>query len=232
MRENHTETEECCDVCNIESLEGEGGEKGKEIILISLSAILLSVGLIFEFILEWRMPAEILFLATAAISGYSIAKEGFSSLIFRRKLSINFLIMIAAAGSFFIGHGEEGAAVIFLFYVAEYLESYAGERARKSIASLMELAPEVAAVKRNGKEVKVPVSEVDVNEVIVIRPGEKIPLDGEVIRGVSTVNQTPITGESAPVTKEIGDVVYAGTINNEGFLEVKVTKRSDETMLS
>ena len=232
MRENHTETEECCDVCNIESLEGEGGEKGKEIILIALSAILLSVGLIFEFILEWRMPAEILFLATAAISGYSIAKEGFSSLIFRRKLSINFLIMIAAAGSFFISHGEEGAAVIFLFYVAEYLESYAGERARKSIASLMELAPEVAAVKRNGKEVKVPVSEVDVNEVIVIRPGEKIPLDGEVIRGVSTVNQAPITGESAPVTKEIGDVVYAGTINNEGFLEVKVTKRSDETMLS
>ncbi|MCD6324767.1 cadmium-translocating P-type ATPase [Candidatus Bathyarchaeota archaeon] len=232
MRENHTETEECCDVCNIESLEGEGGEKGKEIIFIALSAILLSVGLIFEFILEWRMPAEILFLATAAISGYSIAKEGFSSLIFRRKLSINFLIMIAAAGSFFISHGEEGAAVIFLFYVAEYLESYAGERARKSIASLMELAPEVAAVKRNGKEVKVPVSEVDVNEVIVIRPGEKIPLDGEVIRGVSTVNQAPITGESAPVTKEIGDVVYAGTINNEGFLEVKVTKRSDETMLS
>ena len=231
MRENHTETEECCDICNVESVE-EDGEKSKEIILIGLSAVLLSIGLIFEFILEWRIPAEILFIITAAISGYSIAREGLSSLLFRKKLSINFLIMIAAAGSFFIGHGEEGAAVIFLFYVAEFLESYAGERARKSIASLMELAPEVATVKRDGEEVKVPVGEVDVNEVIVIRPGEKIPLDGEVIRGVSTVNQAPITGESAPVTKEIGDVVYAGTINNEGFLEVRVTKRSDETMLS
>ncbi|KYH41061.1 MAG: ATPase [Candidatus Bathyarchaeota archaeon B26-2] len=171
-------------------------------------------------------------MATSAISGYNIAREGFSSLMFRKKLSIDFLIMIAAVGSFFIGHGEEGAAVIFLFYLAEFLEDYAAERARKSIASLMELAPEVATVKRNGEEVKVPVSEVDINEVIVVRPGEKIPLDGQVIRGISTVNQAPITGESVPVTKEIGDLVYAGTINNEGFLEVKVAKRSDETMLS
>jgi len=233
MQGNHAETEGCCIVCSSESLEEEeGGEKSKKIILIVLSAILLSLGLIFEFILKWEVPAEILFLVTAAISGYSIVKEGLSSLIFRKKLSIDFLIMIAAVGSFFIGHGEEGAAVIFLFYVAEFLESYAAERARKSIASLMELAPEVATVKRNGEEVKIPVSEVEVNEVIVIRPGEKIPLDGQVIRGASTVNQAPITGESVPVTKEIGDVVYAGTINNEGFLEVKVTKRSDETMLS
>jgi len=140
--------------------------------------------------------------------------------------------MIAAAGSFFIGHGEEGAAVIFLFYVAEFLEGYAAERARRSIASLMNLAPEVATVKKSGREVKVPVGEVDINEVIVVRPGEKIPLDGRVVRGVSTVNQAPITGESIPVTKQIGDEVYAGTINNEGFLEVMVTKRSDETMLS
>jgi len=228
LQEKHEETEECCSTCSVETSE----KKDKRIILIVSSAILLSVGLIFEFILEWQMPAEILFIVIAAISGYSIAKEGFLSLIFRKKLSIDFLIMIAAVGSFFIGHGEEGAAVIFLFYVAEFLEGYATERARKSIISLMELAPEVATVKRNGEEVKIPVGEVDVNEVIVVRPGEKIPLDGEVIRGVSTVNQAPITGESVPVMKEIGDVVYAGTINNEGFLEVKVTKRSDETMLS
>jgi len=96
----------------------------------------------------------------------------------------------------------------------------------------MELAPEVATVKRDGEEVKVPVGEVNINEEIVVRPGEKIPLDGQVIRGISTVNQAPITGESIPVTKQVGDEVYAGTINNEGFLEVRVTKRSDETMLS
>ena len=140
--------------------------------------------------------------------------------------------MIAAVGSFFIGHGEEGAAVIFLFYVAEFLESHASERARRSILSLMKLAPEVATVKRDGEEIKVHVHDVGVNEIIVVRPGEKIPLDGEVVRGVSSVNQAPITGESVPVTKQVGDEVYAGTINNEGFLEIKVTKRSDETMLS
>ena len=233
MHENHKETEDVCPVCNIKpSRDEDGEERNKSILIIAFSAILLSVGLIFEFILEWDTSAEVLFMATSAISGYNIAREGFSSLMFRKKLSIDFLIMIAAVGSFFIGHGEEGAAVIFLFYLAEFLEDYAAERARKSIASLMELAPEVATVKRNGEEVKVPVSEVDINEVIVVRPGEKIPLDGQVIRGISTVNQAPITGESVPVTKEIGDLVYAGTINNEGFLEVKVAKRSDETMLS
>jgi len=232
LHRTHDETEEGCATCNAEASEENHNEEDKRIILIVLSAILLSLGLIFEFTLKWKQPAELLFVATAIISGYSIAREGFSSLIFRKKLSIDFLIMIAAVGSFFIGHGEEGAAVIFLFYVAEFLEGYAANRARKSIASLMELAPEVATVKRDGEEVKVPVGEVNINEEIVVRPGEKIPLDGQVIRGISTVNQAPITGESIPVTKQVGDEVYAGTINNEGFLEVRVTKRSDETMLS
>lgn len=232
MHRNRERTDECCSLCDVEASGEKYDRKDKRVILIVFSAIVLSVGLVFEFILKWDMLAEILFLVTSAVSGYSIAREGFSSLIFRKKLSIDFLIMIAAAGSFFIGHGEEGAAVIFLFYVAEFLEGYAAERARKSIASLMEFAPEVAAVKRNGEEVEVPVDEVDVNDVIVVRPGEKIPLDGQVIRGVSTVNQAPITGESIPVIKQVGDEVYAGTINNEGFLEIKVTKRSDETMLS
>jgi len=232
LHENHAETEGRCLLCAVEDSETEGSIKDKRVILIVFSAIVLSVGLVFEFIIKWELSAEILFIVTAVISGYSIAKEGFSSLIFRKKLSIDFLIMIAAVGSFFIGHGEEGAAVIFLFYVAEFLEDYAAERARRSIASLMELAPEAATVKRKGREVKVPVAQVDINEVIVVRPGEKIPLDGQIIRGISTVNQAPITGESVPVTKQIGDEVYAGTINNEGFLEIRVTRRSDETMLS
>jgi Cd2+/Zn2+-exporting ATPase len=233
MHEHREESGGGCPVCDVE---GSGGSppiwRDKRIALIVFSAILLSVGLVFEFVLKWELLAEILFLTTAAISGYNIAREGFSSLIFRRKLSIDFLMMIAAVGSFFIGHGEEGAAVIFLFYVAEFLEGHASERARRSVASLMKLAPEVATVKRDGEEVEVHVHDVDVNETIVVRPGEKIPLDGEVVRGVSSVNQAPITGESVPVTKQVGDEVYAGTINNEGFLEIRVTKRLGETMLS
>jgi len=232
MHEHHEEGGKGCVICDAEVSIESPVWKDSRIIVIMLSTILLSVGLVFEFILELKLLAEILFLATAAISGYSIAREGLSSLIFRKKLSIDFLIMIAAVGSFFIGHGEEGATVIFLFYVAEFLESHASERARRSIVSLMKFAPAVATVKRDGEEREVHVHDVNMNETIVVRPGEKIPMDGKILRGVSSVNQAPITGESVPVTKQVGDEVYAGTINNEGFLEIKVTKRSDETMLS
>jgi len=203
-----------------------------EIYIIILSTILFASGLSLEFIFGLKSFAYVFFIATSIIAGYEIAREGLNSLIFRRRLSIDFLIMVAAIGSFFIGHGEEGAAVIYLFYIVEYLEEYAGERARRSIQLLMSLAPEKARVKRNGLEVEVDVDEVNVGEIIVIRPGEKIPLDGIVVNGRSSVNQAPITGESIPVDKDIGDEVYAGTINNEGFLEVKVTKKSNETMLS
>jgi len=232
MHERHDNREKGCIVCDAEVSAGSLTWRDRRITFIASSAILLSVGLILELVVKLSSLAEILFLATAAVSGYSIAKEGFSSLIFQKRLSIDFLIVIAAAGSFLIGHGEEGAAVVFLFYVAEFLEGHASERARRSVVSLMKLAPEVATVKRDGEETKVHVHDVDIDETIAVRPGEKIPLDGQVVRGVSSVNQAPITGESIPVTKGVGHDVYAGTINNEGFLEVKVTKRSDETMLS
>jgi len=228
MHKEHN-AEKGCRACEIDDVEEY--DKGKGKIIIALSVVLLFAGLIFEFILKKHILALILFIATTSISGYTIMKEGIAALL-KKRVAIEFLITIAAVGAFLIGHGEEGAAVVFLFYIAEYLESYASERARRSIESLMEIAPDVATVKRKGREVKVPVGEVDVGEVIVVRPGEKIPLDGEVIKGVSSVNQAPITGESIPVMKKPGDEVYAGTINNEGFLEIKVTKRSEETILS
>ena len=228
---NKNVEEKSCPRCDLTQIEKKH-QRYKELIIIGVSAILLFLGLIFEFIFKINLLAKIFFISTAIISGYNIAKKGFHSLIFQRKLVIDFLITIAAVGSFLIGHGEDGAAVVFLFYIAEFLEEYATERAKKSIEALIKLAPEVATVRRNGIEIKIPVNEINVNEIILIRPGEKIPLDGKVIRGFSTVNQAPITGESIPVPKQIGDYVYAGTINNEGFLEVKVLKKSDETMLS
>jgi Cd2+/Zn2+-exporting ATPase len=145
---------------------------------------------------------------------------------------MNFLMTIAAVGAFSIGYGEEGASVLYLFFIAEFLEDYAGERARKSIGALVKLAPETAVVKRNGKEVNVHVHDVNINDIAVVRPGEKMPLDGIVISGESSVNQAPITGESMPVHKKIGDSVYAGTLNEHGYLEIKVSKRSEETVLS
>jgi Cd2+/Zn2+-exporting ATPase len=165
------------------------------------------------------------------LSGYPIAELGFKSLL-RKSININLLITIATIGAFAIGHLEEAAAVVFLFNIAEKLEDYAADRARHSIESLMELKPEVATIRRDEGEIIVPVDEVFPGEVFVVRPGDRIPLDGRVIEGETSVNQATITGESAPVSKMIEDNVFAGTINIDGFIAVKVTKMTGETVLS
>lgn len=224
---------EKCPLCDIESSEKILYSVWKDkIVLITISLLMLFIGLVFEFVFKLGSFARIIFLITAIIPGYSIAKKGFSALLFKKRLSIDFLMIVAAIGSFFIEHGEEGATILILFYIAEFLEAYTSERAKKSVASLMKLAPEVATVKKDGKEIKVHVHDVNVGDIIIVKPGEKIPLDGKIIKGISSINQAPITGESIPITKKVGDEVYAGTINNEGFLEIEVIKRSDETMLS
>ena len=230
MHQDHAE-KGGCPACDAEASEEESSGKDIRILLIILSAVLFFTGLIHEFILEEYLLALVFFLATTWICGFSIAKEGIS-LLFQKQVSINLLMTIAAVGAFLIGHGEEGAAVVFLFYIAEFFEEHAAERSRRSIRALMKLAPEMAVVKKEKKEERVHVHNVDVDEIVLVRPGEKIPLDGVVKSGVSSVNEAPITGESIPVTKQGGDEVYAGTINNEGYLEIRVTKRSDETILS
>jgi Cd2+/Zn2+-exporting ATPase len=206
--------------------------KDRRIILIAASATALAVALITDLVFDARNLAEPLLVISAIMPGYSIVKEGLSSIVHEKSLGIDFLITIAAIGAFLIGHAEEGAAVVFLFYVAEFLEDHASDRAKKSIANLIKLAPDVAFLERGKKQVKVHSHSVQVGQVVVIRPGGKIPLDGQIIEGISSVNQAPITGESVPITKQVGDTVYAGTINCEGFLRINVTKTSGETMLS
>ena len=152
--------------------------------------------------------------------------------LFKGNFTMNFLMTIAVLGSFLIGSGAEGAVVIFLFYIALYLENYAGEKARRSISALLKLAPETAAVKQDGKTTEMHVHNVDIGNVVVVKPGDKVPLDGMVVEGISAINQAAITGESMPVTKTIGDNVFAGTLNEEGYLEIEVTKKSNETVLS
>ncbi len=226
--------EEHCPVCfDMEELEKEEKPiwKEREVLYITISLILLAVGLYFEFTEKNKLLAMVLFLAVSGISGHRIIKDGLASVI-RLHFSIDFLITIAAAGAFVIGHGEEGATVLFLFSIAEFLEEHAADRARSSIRELMKIAPETARLKRNGREVEVHVHEVDVGDVVAVKPGEKIPLDGVVVEGTSMVNQAPITGESLPVLKEMGSEVYAGTLNEDGYLEIRVTKRSSETVLS
>ncbi len=204
----------------------------RRFLIILVSAVFFGFGLVTEFLLEQPLIALAVFFFAASIAGFYIAKAGISGLIYRHQLNIAFLMTIAAVASFLIGHPAEGAAVMVLYFIAEFLESTAKERAQRSVASLMKLAPEIAIVKRDGKEVSVHVHDVEVDETVVVRPGEKIPLDGAVSSGTSSVNQAPITGESVPVMKQVNDEVYAGTINNEGYLEIRVTRLSDETLLS
>jgi len=203
----------------------------KNLFIIITSAVLLPVGLYLDYSTAQELLSKVIFLIVIAVSGHEIIKKGVIGLL-KGNFNMNFLMTLAVLGSFAIGSGAEGAVVIFLFYLAEFLEDYAGNRARKSIEALLKLAPETATIKRNGKNVKFHVNDVKVDDILVIRPGDKIPLDGIVINGSSTVNQAAITGESIPVTKTEGDNIFAATINEEGYLEVKVTKKSDETVLS
>jgi Cd2+/Zn2+-exporting ATPase len=196
-----------------------------------LSSMTFALGLSIHYIHGPTQASDFLLAVTMILSGYKIAELGLRGLL-RLHISINLLITVAALGAFAIGHLEEGAAVVFLFNIAEKLEDYAADRARHSIEALMELKPEIATIRRNGEERVVPVEDVWPGEVFVVRPGDRIPLDGVVIEGTSEVNQATITGESAPAIKDVGEEVYAGTINIDGFLTVKVTKIAEETVLA
>jgi Cd2+/Zn2+-exporting ATPase len=150
----------------------------------------------------------------------------------RRWLDMNVLMTVAVAGAMAIDEWSEGAAVVFLFALSELLEAFSVARARRAIQSLMELTPETALVKEGESMREVAVAEVTVGSVIAVKSGARVPLDGEVVAGGSAVNQAPITGESMPVEKKLGDGVFAGSINGEGSLDVRVTKPASDSTLA
>ncbi|HHI9482626.1 TPA: heavy metal translocating P-type ATPase, partial [Legionella anisa] len=148
-------------------------------------------------------------------------------------MNINSLMLIAIVGAVFIGAWPEAAMVTVLFALAERIERYSLDKARLAIRSLMQIAPEDALIKQdNGQWLSLPIEKVQPGAVFKVKPGERIPLDGVVVSGQSTVNQAPITGESMPVSKQVNDDVFAGTLNEHGVLEVKVTKASGDTLLA
>jgi Cd2+/Zn2+-exporting ATPase len=149
-----------------------------------------------------------------------------------RSLDINVLMLVAASGAVALGEWSEAAAVVFMFAVAQALEARTLERARMAVRALMDLTPAEALVRAADGERKVPVDQVPIGSVMVIKPGEKLPLDGEVVAGTSVVNQAPVTGESLPVEKSAGDEVFAGTINGRGALDVRVTRLRRDTTLA
>ena len=147
-------------------------------------------------------------------------------------LDINVLMLVAVVGAMIIGEWSEGATVTFLFAFAQILEARSMDRARNAIRALMDLTPPEAVVRRDGVEMRARVDDVQIGEILLVKPGEKIPLDGVVVAGTGPVNQAPITGESLPVEKSSGDEVFAGTINGYGALDVRVTHLRQDTTLA
>ena len=165
------------------------------------------------------------------IGGYTLFITGvqnLSKLIFDMKT----LMTIAIIGAAIIGEWSEGAAVVVLFAISEALERFSMDKARHSIASLMDMAPQEALIRIGQIETMVNVRDIQVGNIMIVKPGQKLPMDGVVIKGSSSVNQAAITGESIPVIKTIADEVFAGTLNMEGLLEVKVTKEVQDTTLA
>jgi Cd2+/Zn2+-exporting ATPase len=178
------------------------------------------------------LAAKILYLLSAATGAWYVAPKAWRALI-RLRPDMNLLMVVAVMGAIAIGEYFEAATVSFLFALSLALESWSVGRARRAIASLMSLSPENARVRRpDGSEVVLDVRDVRVGSTVVVFPGEKFPLDGRILKGETTVNQAPITGESLPVAKAPGSEVYAGTINEDGAVEFITSKPATDTTLA
>lgn len=165
------------------------------------------------------------------VAGYPVARAGWFALR-SRQADMNLLMTISAIGAVILGDWFEGALVVFLFALGTTIQSFTFGRTRNAIRALMDLTPPTATVRRNGQEVTVPVEAIQVGEILTIRPGQRVALDGIVVAGHSAVDQSPITGESIPEDKAPGDSVFAGTLNQGGFLEIKVTHTANDTTVA
>jgi len=197
-----------------------------------ISFIMLAFGLIAQ---RMDVPAIVptaFFAGGIVLGGFLQARNGISVLIKAHELDMNILMTIAVVGAAAINQFEEAASVVFLFSLGNALQGYTLDKTRNSIRTLMNLTPDEALVRRNGMGITLPVEEIQIGDTIIVRPGERIAMDGKVVEGFSSVNQASITGESLPVGKNIGDDVYAGTINERGSLEVRVSRLAKDNTLS
>ncbi|MCA1032607.1 cadmium-translocating P-type ATPase [Bacillus timonensis] len=171
-----------------------------------------------------------LYILSFVIGGFAKAKEGIEETIANRELNVEMLMIFAAIGSAIIGYWAEGAILIFIFALSGALETYTLNKSNREISALMDLQPEVATKVKNGSEEIVHVSNLQIGDHILVKPGERVPTDGKVVKGTTTIDEAAITGESMPVTKALNDEVFAGTVNINGAVTVEVTKESSNTL--
>ncbi|MDG0822819.1 MAG: cadmium-translocating P-type ATPase [Staphylococcus equorum] len=196
------------------------------------SALFMTLGFISMFINgNENIVTALLFITSMIVGGASMITTGLKNLI-QLEFDMRTLMTIAVIGGVLIGEWAEVSVVVILFSISESLERFSMDRARASITSLMDVAPNKALIKRNNQEMTVHVDDIVVGDIMIVKPGQKIAMDGIIIDGYSSINQSAITGESVPVEKYKDDDVFAGTLNEEGFLEVKITKRVEDTTIS
>lgn len=204
--------------------------KHRQAIITGTSGVLYGGGWGLGHLTGFDTASAAVLILAAIIGGYDIAKTGYHELK-SRTLGIKTLVTLAAVGAIAIGAYWEAAAVVFLFSLGSYLEGRTMRKTRNALGELLEMTPDTATVRRDGEQKEVPTHEIENGEVVIVKPGEKIPVDGEIVEGESAVNQAPVTGESAPAYKDVDDEVYAGTINQEGSLEVRTTGAGSDTTL-
>ena len=208
----------------------------KELAVLSIVPVVVAVLTLTSWVLaHWEIGSHFVNAALAIVAtvfgGFQRFVSGFKD-IFRRKITVNVFVVVALAATMAVGEFRPAAIIVFIMAVAGALESYTLDKTRKSIRDLLDFAPTTAIVRRQAEEVVVPVAELQVGDVVVVKPGARIPVDGVVTAGASSVNQAPITGESMPVEKLPGSSVFSGTLNESGRLDIRTEKVGERTTLA
>ena len=206
--------------------------RNPQVVASALSGGLLAAGF-FGAMLGLAAQLETgLYLLAVVIGGWYFIREGFETLLEERQIGIEILMAVAALTAGLLGQWAEAAMLVFLYSISEAAEGYTEQRTRNAIRALMDLAPKTALVLRDNQEKLIPADELQPGDIFIVRPGEAVATDGEIIDGHSSLNQAPVTGESLPVEKSTGDPVFAATLNGEGALTIRVTKTTADNTLA
>ena len=205
-------------------------KKQKKVLIRIIAAVVLLIALAFVPAEGWIQFA--LYMIPYLVIGYDILKKAVKGILNRQVFDENFLMAVATIGAIALGDYKEGVAVMLFYQIGELFQSYAVGKSRRNISELMDIRPDYANVEQDGELVQVDPDEVEIGTVILVKPGEKIPIDGIVVEGASSLNTSALTGESLPREAKEGDEVISGCINMTGLLKIRTTKEFGESTVS